>query len=48
MMCAKLLRHQKETEQGWFYRSSERWFNSIIAFYGRTLKFVLRYRPRRC
>ncbi len=44
MMCAKLLRHQKESEQGWFYRSSERWFNSIIAFYGRTLKFVLRYR----
>jgi multidrug efflux pump len=44
MMCAKLLRHQKEQDQGWFYRSSERWFNSIIAFYGRTLKFVLRYR----
>ncbi len=44
MMCAKLLRHRKESEQGRFLRASEHWFNSIIAFYGRTLKFVLRYR----
>ena len=44
MMCAKLLRHQKEEDQTWFYRKSEHAFNSIIAFYGRTLKFVLQYR----
>ncbi|MFI5057567.1 MAG: MdtB/MuxB family multidrug efflux RND transporter permease subunit [Candidatus Acidiferrales bacterium] len=44
MMCAKLLRHQKEEEQTWFFRTSEHAFNSVIAFYGRTLKFVLRYR----
>jgi len=44
MMCAKLLRHRKESEQGWLLRASEHWFNSIIEFYGRTLKFVLRYR----
>jgi multidrug efflux pump len=44
MMSAKLLRHQKEEEQSWFYRKSEHAFNSIIAFYGRTLRFVLRYR----
>jgi multidrug efflux pump len=44
MMCAKLLRHQKEEDQGWFYHKSERAFNSIIAYYGRTLKFVLQYR----
>jgi multidrug efflux pump len=44
MMSAKLLRHQSESEQGWFYRISERGFNSVIAFYGRTLQFVLRYR----
>jgi multidrug efflux pump len=44
MMCAKLLRHQKEEDQGWFYRKSELAFNSIIAYYGRTLKFVLQYR----
>ena len=44
MMSAKLLRHQKEEEQSWFYRKSEHAFNSVIAFYGRTLKFVLRFR----
>jgi multidrug efflux pump len=44
MMCAKLLRHTKESEQGWFYRTSERFFNDVIAFYGRTLKVVLEYR----
>src|SRR2546430_4480900 len=44
MMSAKLLRHQREEEQSWFYRKSEHAFNSIIAFYGRTLQFVLRYR----
>src|SRR5262249_35367099 len=44
MMSAKLLRHQKEEDQTWFYRKSEHAFNSIIAFYGRTLKVILRYR----
>jgi multidrug efflux pump len=44
MMCAKLLRHQKKEDETWFYRKSEDAFNSIIAFYGRTLKFVLRFR----
>src|SRR5205814_3448803 len=44
MMSAKLLKRQREEDQGWFYRTSERGFNSVIAFYGRTLQFVLRYR----
>jgi multidrug efflux pump len=44
MMAAKLLRHQREEDQSWFYRKSEHAFNSIIAFYGRTLRFVLRFR----
>jgi multidrug efflux pump len=44
MMCAKLLHHTPENAQGRFYRVSERAFNSVIAFYGRTLQFVLRYR----
>jgi multidrug efflux pump len=41
MMCSKLLKHQSEENQGRFYRASENAFNSIIAFYGRTLKWVL-------
>jgi multidrug efflux pump len=44
MMCAKLLRHEPENEQTWFYRKSEKLFNDVIAFYGRTLEVVLRFR----
>jgi multidrug efflux pump len=44
MMCAKLLRHQPENQQTWFYRKSEKVFDSVIAFYGRTLQVVLRFR----
>src|SRR5262249_39453909 len=41
MMCARLLRHQEESEQGRFYRASERVFRRVIDFYGRTLTWVL-------
>jgi len=44
MMSAKLLHHIKEEDQTWFFRKSEHAFNTVIAFYGRTLKFVLQYR----
>src|SRR6202007_2599165 len=44
MMSAKLLRHQPENEQSWFYRTSERGFKATIDFYGSTLQFVLRFR----
>ncbi|HVO56992.1 MAG TPA: MdtB/MuxB family multidrug efflux RND transporter permease subunit [Dongiaceae bacterium] len=44
MMCAKLLRHQRKEDETWFYRKSEDAFNAVIAFYGRTLQFVLRFR----
>src|SRR6202158_4851357 len=42
MMCARLLKHKEEKDQGKFYRVSERLFNQIIEFYGRTLTWVLR------
>jgi multidrug efflux pump len=41
MMCSKLLKHKSEANQGRFYRASERAFNSVIAFYGKTLRWVL-------
>jgi multidrug efflux pump len=44
MMAAKLLRHTPVSEQTWFYRKSEKVFEDVIAFYGRTLQVVLRYR----
>ncbi len=43
MMCALLLRHRPNAQQGWLYRTSERFFETVIAWYGRTLQFVLRY-----
>ncbi len=44
MMCSRILRHNPLSKQGRFYQASERAFESMIAFYGRTLKVVLRYR----
>ncbi len=45
MMCAKILRHKTESEQGWFYRKSEHAFNWIISRYGMTLQWVLKHQP---
>jgi multidrug efflux pump len=44
MLCAKLLRHKKDAHEGRFYKASERVFERTIAFYGRTLTWVLRHR----
>ena len=43
MMSARLLKHTPESEQGRIFRASERAFDAVIAFYGRTLKFILRF-----
>ena len=43
MMSARLLRHTPESEQTWFYRKSEELFDRTIAFYGRTLAWVLEH-----
>ena len=43
MMCSKILRHDPKAQEGRFYQWSERMFDGMIAFYGRTLKVVLRF-----
>jgi multidrug efflux pump len=43
MMSARILRHQPKEKQGRIYRVTERAFEGMIAFYGRTLKFVLQF-----
>ena len=43
MMCSRILRHNPEATQGRFYQASERVFERMIGFYGRTLKVVLRF-----
>ena len=41
MMCARLLKHVPEEKQGRFYHASGKFFDSIIAYYGRKLMWVL-------
>ena len=41
MMCAKLLRHTPDAEQGRFYRASGRFFDAVIARYAKMLDWVL-------
>jgi multidrug efflux pump len=43
MMCSRILKHKPADQQGRFYRASERMFERMIAFYGRTLTVVLEY-----
>jgi multidrug efflux pump len=43
MMAARILRHKSKEQQGRLFRASERVFDRVIAFYGRTLKRVLEF-----
>jgi multidrug efflux pump len=43
MMCAKLLKSRKDSHEGRFYRWSEDFYNRVIQYYGRTLKWVLQH-----
>jgi multidrug efflux pump len=43
MMASRILKHNPKEKQSRFYQASEKVFDNMIAFYGRTLKFVLRF-----
>ena len=43
MMCAKLLHHHRPEEESRLHRASDRAFQNIVAFYGRTLTWVLKH-----
>ena len=43
MMASKLLRHTPASEQGWFYRVSEDFFERVIARYAVGVRWVLRH-----
>ena len=43
MMCARLLRYRRDSEQNAFYRWSQTMFDRTIAAYGRTLRWVLKH-----
>src|SRR3989442_2664254 len=43
MMCAKLLKHGSASQHGRLYRLSELGFDTVIAGYGKTLRWVLHH-----
>ena len=43
MMCARILKHVPEEKQGRFYHASGRFFDRLIASYGRSLHWVLKH-----
>ncbi len=43
MMTARIVKHNPKEKEGRFYKASERVFEGMIAFYGRTLKLVLEF-----
>ena len=45
MMCARILKHQKLSEQSRFAQAAEKMFDRVIAFYKRTLEIVLEHQP---
>ncbi|HTJ78085.1 MAG TPA: multidrug efflux RND transporter permease subunit [Rariglobus sp.] len=47
MMCARLLTHETESEaaHGRFYRITENFFDGLLSFYDRGLKWVLNHQP---
>jgi multidrug efflux pump len=45
MMCAKILRYRNISETSLMTRQSQRWFDALIAQYGRLLTWVLDHQP---
>jgi multidrug efflux pump len=43
MMSARILKNPKEARRGRFYQASERFYERVIHFYGRTLTWVLKH-----
>jgi len=45
MMCARLLKPESEEPHGRFFQATERFFDGMLAWYDRGLKWVLRHQP---
>ena len=44
MMCSRFLRATHEAKRGWFYRTTERFFDGMLGVYDRSLQWVLKHR----
>ena len=45
MMCARLLHAKAEHKEGRFYQATEKVWETVIDFYARTLRWVLKHQP---
>jgi HAE1 family hydrophobic/amphiphilic exporter-1 len=44
MLCSRFLKGAHEDKRGWFYRTTERFFDGMLRVYDSTLKIALRHR----
>src|SRR3954454_24146140 len=44
MLCSRFLRSVHDTKHGWFYNTTERFFEGMLRVYDKTLQVALRYR----
>ncbi len=44
MMCSRILKDKAKASQSRFYHASEKVFNGVIAWYGRTLRVILQHK----
>jgi HAE1 family hydrophobic/amphiphilic exporter-1 len=44
MLCSRFLRAHHEEKRGWFYNSTEKFFQGMLSVYDSTLKIALRFR----
>ncbi len=45
MLCSRFLKEFHHQKRGWFYRITEKFFDSMLRVYDHSLQWVLRYRP---
>ena len=45
MLCSRFLKNPHESSHGWFYRTTEKFFDGMLRLYDRSLQWVLRHRP---
>ena len=45
MLCSRFLKNPHETSHGWFYRTTEKFFDGMLKMYDRSLQWILRHRP---
>ena len=45
MMAARLLKNPAQAKHGRLFKASERFYDGVVEFYGRTLKWILKHQP---